>query len=177
MTTIIWACDPGANGAFVRMISLTDWRVYPIKNNGYRYAYNVLLVDAEADYRCADFYIAAVQEDLAIRLGDLKKAKSITVMLKNAGRSLNCFELNGIAVEEIAPQTWQRAFGLVGYEYEERKKLAVKIARYYFGDATRADADAKLIALWKYWQLNNIEPPRQPKEIIEKLTITKTVDR
>lgn len=170
--TVIWSCDPGANGAFVRMVSLTDWLVFLTKK-GYREAYNTMLVD-ECDKHIT---VYGVTEDLSMRVGDLKKAKSITAMLKNAGRGLLCFELSNTPYEEIAPKTWQYDFGLVGYEYSERKKLAVKIATYYFGDATLADADAKLIALHKYWKLKGIVPPRRAKEIITRLTITKEIYR
>jgi len=173
MSAVIWACDPGADGAFVRMQDLANWRVF-LTRNGYRKAYDCMLVD-QCESQRLDIY--AVFEDLNMRFGDLKKSKSISEMLKNAGRGLCCFELATIAVETVPPTTWQYPFGLVGYEYKERKKLAVKLARYYFGDATLADADAKLIALWKYWQINGIEPPRQPKDVITKLTITKEVNR
>lgn len=169
--TIIWACDPGAHGAFVRMISLSSWKVHQAnKLQGYRDAIHSI----NADLMYYEKVVALI-EDLNMRVGDQKKAKMISEMLKNAGRALLAFELAGIQPEEIPAKNWQYAFGLVGYEYEERKKLAKKLAIYYFGDATLADADAKLIALWKYWQLNGIEPPRKPKEIISKLTITKEV--
>lgn len=169
MSRIIWACDPGANGAFIRLsTTLSDYTVFPIKY-GYQDALMLMQIDARNQAT------SGVIENLSMRLGDLKKAKAIAEMLKNAGRALLCFELAGIGYEEVDPKTWQYDFGLVGYSYEERKKLAVKIARSYFGDATKADADAKLIALHKYWKLNGIAPPRQKPELIKPLTIIREV--
>jgi len=169
MSGIIWACDPGANGAFIRLNTLSDYTVFPTKY-GYQDALMLMQIDARNQ-------ATGVIENLSMRLGDLKKAKAIAEMLKNAGRALLCFELAGIAYEEVDPKTWQYDFGLVGYSYEERKKLAVKIARSYFGDATKADADAKLIALHQYWKLNGITPPRQKQELIKSLTITREVHK
>lgn len=170
--TVIWSCDPGANGAFVRMWNLDNWSIVRTRNAAdYQDAINIMQTDARSHT------VVAAIEDLSMRLGDLKKSKGISAMLKNAGRALLAFELAGLDPEEIAPKTWQYDFGLVGYEYGERKKLAVKIATYYFGDATLADADAKLIALHKYWKLNGIAPPRRAKEIITRLTITKEIYR
>lgn len=173
MQTIIWAGDPGANGAFVRFISPTEWNVYVVVK-GYYDVYMRMCSDARI-YGGSLTQIVGCVEDLAMRKGDLKKAASISAMLKNSGRMLLCYELAGIRYEEIPPATWQYDFGLVGMEYNDRKRKAKEIAAKYFGSATLADADAKLIALHKYWKLNGIAPPRKAKEIITELTITKEI--
>lgn len=173
---IIWSFDPGANGAFVRMPSNWDnfYRLSTVyrtaKIDAYRGAYRQMRLDST-------YTTIAVVEDLNMRLGDLKKSASISEMLKNAGRGIILFEMAGIPIEHVAPKTWQAPYGLLNREYSERKRMARDIAKEWWSDTTLADADAKLIAKWKWHQINNIPFPKQLDEIKTRLTITKEVER
>lgn len=172
---ILHVFDPGANGGYVRMhVAARHVQIRSIKKDGYRTILNL----CQQPYGIRDYRNFGAIEDLAMRAGDLKKSHAISVMLKHAGRALLCMELNDIPYIEVPPKNWQYPYGLVGYKYDERKKLAVLIASEIFGiKATLADADALLLADYMWHQVTGTPYPERQREVITKLTITKEVNR
>lgn len=189
LPAVIYAGDPGASGAVARFVTRPKFGkpVMQLVPLGDIEAHRALLRQAQFDvdlYGAPNIYVGLERQGL--RPGDQKKAHAVSLLLLSTGALKLCFDLSGVPVEFIAPQTWQFPYGLVGHKYEVRKAKAWEIAKTMHAAGAyplaqdkilKPSADAYLILDYLCHKLGGTPYPEQEKRVNKRLTIVKTVSR